>query len=93
MSARMELVGKVAVVTGAAGGIGRAIARSLAVRGCHVALADVNEDGLAETVALIGNSVRVTRHRLDVADRDAVAAFPAVVLWGGPLNDLTGPRS
>jgi len=80
MSARMELAGKVAVVTGAAGGIGRAIARSLAVRGCHVALADVNEDGLAETAALIENIVRVTRHRLDVADRDAVAAFPAVVL-------------
>ncbi|TXC72869.1 SDR family oxidoreductase [Sphingomonas ginsenosidivorax] len=76
----MELAGKVAVVTGAAGGIGRAIARSLAVRGCHVALADVNEDGLTETAALIGNSVRVTRHSLDVANRDAVAAFPAVVL-------------
>jgi NAD(P)-dependent dehydrogenase (short-subunit alcohol dehydrogenase family) len=79
MSVRMDLDGKVAVVTGAAGGIGRAIARSLARRGCNVAIADINEDGLEETARLMGNSVRVTRHRLDVADAQAVAAFPAVV--------------
>jgi NAD(P)-dependent dehydrogenase (short-subunit alcohol dehydrogenase family) len=79
MSARFDLDGEVAVVTGAASGIGRAVARSLARRGCNVALADLNDDGLEETARLIGNSVRVTRHRLDVADRAAVAAFPALV--------------
>ena len=68
MSKRFDLDGKVAVVTGAAGGIGQAIARSLAKRGCNVALADLNEDGLERTARLVGNSVRVTRHKLDVAD-------------------------
>ncbi len=79
MSKRMNLDGKVAVVTGAASGIGQAIARSLAKRGCNVALADLNEEGLELTARLIGNSVRVTRHNLDVADANAVAAFPAAV--------------
>lgn len=68
------------MVTGAASGIGRALAQSLAQRGCNLALADVNEAGLEETARLIGNRVRVTRHRLDVADASAVAAFPADVL-------------
>ena len=80
MPKTMVLGDKTAVVTGAAGGIGRAIAISLAKRGCHLALADVNETGLAETAKLIAsNSVRVSRHRLDVGDRGAVAAFPAIV--------------
>ncbi|MBJ6123736.1 SDR family NAD(P)-dependent oxidoreductase [Sphingomonas mollis] len=79
MSKRFALDGKVAVVTGAAGGIGQAIARSLAKRGCNVALADLNDEGLEQTARLIGNSVRVTRHKLDVANADAVAAFPAIV--------------
>ena len=77
----MRLTGRTAVITGAAGGIGRAIAVSLAGRGCHVALADVDEDGMAETAALIGsNGIRVSRHRLNVADRGAIAAFPDVVV-------------
>ncbi|MBC2667895.1 SDR family NAD(P)-dependent oxidoreductase [Novosphingobium piscinae] len=75
----MELAGKVAVVTGAASGIGRAIASALAARGCHLGLADLNEAGLAETAASLGSGVRISLHRLDVADRDAVAAFPAIV--------------
>ncbi|MBL0405505.1 SDR family oxidoreductase [Microvirga aerilata] len=76
----MELKGRTAVVTGAAGGIGRAIAVSLARRGCHLALADINDAGLAETLALIAKpGLRVTHHHLDVADRDAVAAFPEIV--------------
>jgi short-subunit dehydrogenase len=76
----MNLEGRTAVITGAASGIGRAIAMSLASRRCHLALADTNEAGLRETAGMIGeNGLRVTRHRLDVADRDAVAAFPAEV--------------
>ena len=49
MAHHMNLKGRTAVVTGAASGIGRAIAVSLAQRGCHLALADVNETGLVET--------------------------------------------
>jgi len=75
---RMRLEGRTAVVTGAASGIGRAIAVSLARRGCHLALADIDEAGMAETAELT-RGVRVSRHRLDVADRIAVAEFPNIV--------------
>lgn len=74
----MRIAGRTVVVTGAASGIGRGIALALAKRGCNLALADLNETGLAETGAMAAG-VRVTTHRLDVADREAVAAFPAAV--------------
>ena len=74
----MRIAGRTAVVTGAASGIGRGIALALAKRGCNLALADLDETGLAETAAMAAG-VRVTTHRVDVADREAVGAFPAVV--------------
>ena len=83
----MKLSGRTALVTGAAGGIGRGIAQALAARGCDLALADVDEAGLAETAALVAN-VRVSTHRLDVADRDAVAALPAALLAAHGRLDL-----
>lgn len=85
----MNLHDRVAVVTGAAGGIGLGIALALARRGCHVALADVNAAALpsaAAQVAALG--VRATPHVLDVRDRGAVAALPAEVLRGHPGVDL-----
>jgi short-subunit dehydrogenase len=74
----MRLERRTAVITGAAGGIGRAIAVSLARRGCNLALADIDEAGLAGTAELARN-VNVSRHRVDVADRGAVAEFPDIV--------------
>ena len=80
MAERMRLNGRTAVITGAAGGIGRAIAVSLARRGCNLALADIDEAGLAGTAELVsGNGINVSRHRLDVSDRAAVAGFPDIV--------------
>ena len=78
----LKLAGRTAVVTGAAGGIGRGIALALARRGCHVALADIDEAALARTAAEIAGqesarSLRVSHYRLDVANRAAVAALPA----------------
>ncbi len=72
---------KVAVITGAASGIGRALAINLADEGCHVAIADINRDGLKETAALIGNKkVRTTTHRVDVSKRDQVYKFAESVV-------------
>jgi NAD(P)-dependent dehydrogenase (short-subunit alcohol dehydrogenase family) len=89
MVEHMRLANRTAVVTGAAGGIGRAIAISLARRGCHLALADIDEAGLARTAALAGaHRVHVSCHRLDVADAHAVAAFPAAVQAAHPGVDL-----
>lgn len=71
---------RTALVTGAASGIGRALAVALAQRGCHLALADRDAAGLAGTGRMIApRRVRITRHVLDVADRAAVAALPAAV--------------
>src|SRR4051812_13007670 len=65
MAARMKLVNRTAVVTGAAGGIGRGISLSLARRGCHLALADVNETGLAETAQIAAaTGMRTTPQKL-----------------------------
>ncbi len=70
-----ELRGRVAVVTGAASGIGRALAFELAREGAALALSDVDEAGLAETHAGAGAiGSRVTSERVDVADRAAVHA-------------------
>jgi len=67
---------KVAAITGAGSGMGRSLAVNLANRGCHVALSDINEKGLAETVALLnGSGVKVTSQRLDVSDKAAVFAW------------------
>jgi NAD(P)-dependent dehydrogenase (short-subunit alcohol dehydrogenase family) len=61
----------------------------LAKRGCNLALADLNEDGLAETAAPAeALGAKVSRHRLDVADRQAVAAFPEQVLAAHGRADL-----
>jgi NAD(P)-dependent dehydrogenase (short-subunit alcohol dehydrogenase family) len=73
--------GRVAAVTGAGSGIGRALSIDLAGRGAHLALSDIDEAGLAETVTRCeGSGVKVTSQLVDVADRDAVYAWAANVV-------------
>ena len=88
MARRMELNGRTALITGAGGGIGRAVAVSLARRGCHLALADIDTAGLARTAEEIGSTVRVTQYGLDVSDPKAIAAAPERLLADHPGVDL-----
>jgi short-subunit dehydrogenase len=69
--------GAAAAVTGAASGIGRALALELAARGCDLALADRDEAGLQAVAAEIGRGQqrKVTVHRVDVGDPDQIADF------------------
>ena len=76
---------KVAAITGAGSGIGRTLAYHLARQGCHLALSDVNVEGLQETVEQARKlGVTVSGQRVDVADRAAVerGVEAAVILDG-----------
>ena len=85
----MNVANRVAVITGAGSGIGRALALALARRGCHLALADINAEGLKETAWMLSMlGVRVTTHPLDVADRAAVRALPGAVMDAHKRVDL-----
>ena len=79
--------GKVALLTGAASGIGRAVTQRLAAEGAAVLAVDVNADGLAETAATAGETV--TTHVADVTDRAACfGAVDAAVGAHGRLDVL-----
>lgn len=73
--------GRVVVITGAGSGIGRALATNLAARGARLALSDIDDAGLAETVELArrAGAREVRSDRLDVSDRAAFAAYAAAV--------------
>lgn len=70
-----SLANKVVALTGAASGIGRALAINLASKGSQLALADVDEKGLNETVALLPSGVKVTTHIVDVSNKDRIYAW------------------
>ncbi|MFD9890969.1 SDR family NAD(P)-dependent oxidoreductase [Amycolatopsis sp. NPDC059027] len=67
-----RFTGKVAVITGAGSGIGRALALELSRRGARLALSDVDADRAAATAEQAGAAAR--SYRLDVSDRAAVLA-------------------
>jgi hypothetical protein len=73
---------KVVVITGAGSGIGRALSVNLARQGSLLALSDVDEAGLAQTVDLVkdAGAPEVRSDRLDVADRAAFASYAATVV-------------
>ena len=77
--ARMgSLAGKMAIVTGAADGLGRATSRMMAAKGARVLLVDIDESRLAETGALIGDAGgEAAVSRSDVSDEAQVRAYVA----------------
>jgi len=81
-----RLAGKRAIVTGAAGALGRVIAETLAKEGADVAGLDLNGPGLEETSAIVrGYGVRATSATADLTDFDAVQAAVGGIIdeWGG----------
>lgn len=82
--------GSAAAVTGAASGIGRALALELAQRGCDLALADRDEAGLQATAAEIAKASprKVTVHRLDVSEPDQITAFAAAASAAHPALNI-----
>lgn len=76
-----RFTGKTVLVTGSAGGLGRAYALAFGGEGAHLILADINEDGLAESKALVeaaGGTAAV--HRADMASEADIQALGAAVL-------------
>jgi NAD(P)-dependent dehydrogenase (short-subunit alcohol dehydrogenase family) len=71
----MEYRGKVAVVTGGAGGIGRGLVHALLTRGAEVVVADVEDGALATAVGELTPLGTVRGIRTDVADPDSVVAL------------------
>ena len=71
--------GKVCVITGAGSGIGRALALALAETGAHLALSDIDADGLAQTKALLPTSNHIMSDILDVSEAQAIPQYAAKV--------------
>src|SRR5450759_3702483 len=79
---KVAVDGCTAFVSGAASGIGRAVALRLSSHGCPVAIVDQDEDGLTETAELLSGPVLA--RRVDVRDRQAQMAFAAEVAEWAP---------
>lgn len=85
----MKLTNKVAIVTGAAKGIGYAIAERLLEEGARVVVADIDEDRGSEAVQALGALGACRFVRVDVGNRDEVGSLIAASLdFGGAIDIL-----
>jgi short-subunit dehydrogenase len=82
--------GSAAAITGAASGIGRALALELAARGCDLALADRDEAGLATLAAEIARDYqrKVTVHTVDVGMPHEIEAFAQAAIAAHPVLNI-----
>jgi short-subunit dehydrogenase len=80
--------GAAAAVTGAASGIGRALALELAARGADLALADRDEAGLQAVAGEIGGKVKVSLHRVDVGAPAEIAEFAERAIAAHPALNI-----
>lgn len=72
----MQLKNKVAIVTGAGGGIGRGIVNAMASKGVHIAACDVDKDGLSETKSMIKEKdVKAFTYAFDARNSNDIQAF------------------
>jgi short-subunit dehydrogenase len=87
---RYRFAGGTAVVTGAASGIGAALATALAARGSHLVLVDRDGPGLARVAEEIGTTcpVRIATYVVDLADRDAAERIGATLAEAHPDTTL-----
>lgn len=79
---------KVAVITGAGSGIGRALAIALHQSGAEVALSDINQEALIETSSQLTGQAKYSTHVLDVSDKSAFEAYREFVLEQHKQVDL-----
>jgi len=80
--------GAAAAVTGAASGIGRALAFELAARGADLALADRDEAGLQTVAAEIGGKTKVSLHRIDVGESAQIVEFAQRAITAHPALNI-----
>jgi len=72
---------KVALISGAGSGIGRALSIELADMGCNLALVDWNKESLEETKQLLRKkNIAVSTHNFDISDKEKVQALPNEVI-------------
>jgi short-subunit dehydrogenase len=84
----MTAISGTAAITGAASGIGRALAIELASRGSDLALADRDEAGLKSLAAEIGAQRKISLHRVDVSEPDEIAQFAREAISAHPALNI-----
>jgi 3-oxoacyl-[acyl-carrier protein] reductase len=80
----MRFKDRLVVITGAGGGLGRALARGFAGEGAKLILTDVQESGLRETASLVGDGTVCSTHTVDLANENQVREFGASICKAHP---------